>query len=337
MRIKDLLEGGWDTTATQSTVIKPSVVKASMAIINQFTADLNKWLVAKKQHQVQVGKPLGSSAYYEVDTEDKIYGDIDLQMIAAPVPNMSYAQFTTYWNNLADQFVKETNPKYVLQSESKPGHPILNLGKDLYVQVDFMWHEPKMSQWGASRATPERGIKGLLFGNMFSVLGELVGMSIQHAGVQYKTQGGKQVSFSKQKDTQLHTISIDPHSFVLDIFHDMAKQLGINSPKIDPLLKQFPGNNISDVKISNLVNSIKGLAKSFEANGMFGKGILTGFTSAEDFINLFIHRYETKAMEDVNNKKRDKAATPEAQARAEADKQKVLTGLDTVKKYFASN
>jgi hypothetical protein len=336
MLIRDLLEGGWDTTATQSTVIKPSVVKAAMAVIHQFTDDLNKWLVAKKQHPVKVGKPLGSSAYYEVDTEDKIYGDIDLQMIAAPVQGTAYNQFTSYWNNLADQFVKETKPAYVLIDESKPGHPILNLGKDLYVQVDFMWHEPKMSNWGAARATPERGIKGLLFGNMFSVLGELLNMSIQHAGVQFKTQNGVHVPFSKQKDTQVHTVSIDPHSFVLDIFHQEAKNLGIQHPKVDPLLKQFPGNNTADVKISNLVNSVKGLAKSFEANGMFGHGTLQGYTSADDFVAQFVSRYEAKAMDDVNNKKRDKAATPEAIARAEADRQKVLNGLATVKSYFAS-
>ena len=335
MLIRDLFEGGWDTTATQSTVIKPSVVKAAMAVINQFTADLNKWLLSKKQHQVKVGKPLGSSAYYEVDTEDKIYGDIDLQMIGAPVPNLSYAQFTTYWNNLADQFVRETNPPYVFAEESKPGHPIIKLGKDLFVQVDFMWHEPKMSHWGAARATPERGIKGLLFGNMFSVLGELLNMSIQHAGVQFKTQNGQHVPFSKQKDTVVHTVSIDPHSFVLDIFYQEAKNLGIQNPKVDPLLQKFPGNNTADVKISNLVNSVKGLAKSFEVNGMFGKGLLVGFTSAADFIAVFLQRYESKAMDDVNNKKRDKAATPEAIARAEADKQKVLNGLATVKKLFS--
>ena len=39
-------------------------------------------------------------------------------------------------------------------------------------------------------------------------------------------------------------------------------------------------------------------------------------------------------MTDVNAKKRDKAGTPEAKARAEADRDKVLSGLESVKGLF---
>jgi hypothetical protein len=39
-------------------------------------------------------------------------------------------------------------------------------------------------------------------------------------------------------------------------------------------------------------------------------------------------------MIDVNSKKRDKAQTPEAQARAEQDREKVLRGLEQIKGYF---
>ena len=46
-------------------------------------------------------------------------------------------------------------------------------------------------------------------------------------------------------------------------------------------------------------------------------------------------RYEF-AMLDINNKKRDKAPTPEAIARAQADREKVLKGLETVKGYFGA-
>lgn len=340
MLLYELFEGGWDTTATQSTVIKPAIVKASLSVIEKFAHDFNAWLAKKGQKPVKVGRPTGSAAYYQSDIEsdpEKIYGDVDLQMIAEPVEGLTYGQFTGYWNKLADEFVKETNPSYVLQGESKPGHPIIQVGKDAYVQVDFMWHEPKLSSWGAARVTPERGVKGLLFGNMFSVLGELLDMSIQHAGVQYKTQDGVHVPFSKQKNVQVNTLSTSPDSFVLDIFKHEAKQAGVPNPKVDPLLAKFPGNDPSNVKISNMVNSVKGLAKSIESNNMFGKNDLASFSSADDFIQKFVARYEAKAMDDVNSKKREKANTPEAIARAEADKQKVLSGLEMVKKLFASN
>jgi len=51
-------------------------------------------------------------------------------------------------------------------------------------------------------------------------------------------------------------------------------------------------------------------------------------------LNRFLERYTEKAMLDITDKKRDKAATPEAIARAEDDKQKVLKGLAMVTRYF---
>lgn len=337
MRIRDLFEGGWDTTITQGTVIKPAVVTAVLKIIARFTIDFNKWLSTKGIGSVEMGKPTGSGAYYakdQVENPDKIYGDVDLQMVAPAVEGLTYGQYTSYWNKLADEFVKETNPSYIHPGESKPGHPIVKIGENSYVQVDFMWHEPNMRQWGAARVTPEHGVKGLLFGNMFSGLGEILDMSIQHAGVQLKTQNGVHVPFSKQKDVKVHTITTNPRTFIYDIFKYEANALGITEPKIDPLLKQFPGNDIDNVKISTLASGIKGLAKSFELNNMYGRGDLAKFSSAQDFLSKFVDRYEEKAMADVNAKKREKATTPEAIARAEADKLKVVQGLQIVKNYF---
>ena len=143
--------------------------------------------------------------------------------------------------------------------------------------------------------------------------------------------------FSKQKVTVVKTISTDPRSFIYDIFMNEYEQITGQEPgtaKVDPLLDKFRGNDPSDVKISKLINAVKGLARSFQINGMYGKKDLAGFGDAHDFLNKFVQRYEEKAMTDVNAKKRDKAETPEAKARAEADRQKVLSGLDTVKGLF---
>ena len=338
MKIREIIvEGGWDTTVTQGTVIKPAVVKTALGVVQQFVADFNRYLQAHSQGPVEMGRPTGSSAYHEKDQEqdpDKVYGDIDLQMIAPPVEGMTYGQFTSYWNKLADEFVRTQSPSYVHHTESKPGHPIFQVGPNAYVQVDFMWHEEKLRDWGATRVTPEHGVKGLLTGNMYSVFGELMDMSIQHAGVQLKMLDGERVPFSKQKDVEVVTVSTDPMKFILDTFKYMAQQQGIRNPKIHPLLKQFSGNDINDVRIEKLVNGIKGFAVSAEANGMFGQGELAKFGSATDYLNTFWNRYKEKAMIDVEGKKRDKAQTPDAIARAENDRKKILQGLDMVKGYF---
>lgn len=334
MRAKEfLLQGGWDTKKTQGTVLKPAVVGVALNVIDKFTADFNNWLAAKGLGQVQRGKPTGSGAYYQQDTAenpDKIYGDIDLQMIGSSVAGATIGQFNLYWNKLADQFIRDTNVSYIDLEDTKPGHPIVQIGQGQYVQVDFMWHTAELSHWGAARVTPERGIKGLLMGNMYSVLGELLDLSIQHAGVQLKTQNGQQVPFSKHKDIELKTISTNPSTFVLDILRYYGGK------QIDPLLKANPGTNTADVKISTLVNAVKGLANSFEINNMFGRGILSRFANANDFLNKFIQRYTEKAEMDINAAKRDKAETPEAKARAEADKQAVRKGLNMVQGLFAN-
>lgn len=336
-----LVEGGWDTTVTQGTVIKPQLVKAALAVVEQYVNDFNVFLSDRGLGRVEMGKPTGSSAYWERDLAndpERIYGDIDLQMIAPPVEGLSYGQFTAHWNKLADDFVKTRRPAYIEDAESKPGHPIFKIGPKLFVQVDLMWHEEKMRDWGAARVTPEHGVKGSLFGNMFSVFGELLDMSIQHAGVQLKIQNGERVPFSKQKDTEVVTVTANPRTYMLDTFKYLYERITgerVNrKTAIAPLLKEFPGNDVDDVRIQKLVNGVRGFAQTCEMHGLFGQGDLAGFTNAQDFINKFWQRYEEKALVDLAAKKREKASTPDAVARAQADKEKIMRGLAQVKGYF---
>lgn len=332
MKIREIIrEGGWDSKKTQNTVITPPVLRVALTQMQRFTSDFNKWLAAKELPQVRMGKPTGSGSYHMIDPDDKIYGDIDLQMVA-PEPEQGWTQnqFTTFWNGLADQFVKEGHAPYVDLTDSQVGHPIVHLGDDQYVQVDFMWHPERLERWGAARTTPEHNIKGLLSGNIYSAFGALLDMSIQHAGVQLKVIGTEHVPFSKRKDTQLITISDEPTTFIYDIFMFEANKQGIENPEISPLLKQFPGNDIDDVRLSKLLNGVMGFAQSCELNDMFGKGVLSKYSSAEDFIHEFWTLYEHKALKDIASSKRDKAETPQAIARAEDDKKKVLQGLKLV-------
>ncbi len=121
INVIDVMEGGWDTTVTQGTVIKPQLVKAALAVVEQFVMDFNVYLSDRGFGRVEMGRPTGSSAYWERDLAndpEHIYGDIDLQMIAPPVEGMSYGQFTAHWNKLADDFVKTRRPAYIEDAES---------------------------------------------------------------------------------------------------------------------------------------------------------------------------------------------------------------------------
>jgi hypothetical protein len=332
-------EGGWDTTATQSTVVTPAVVKRALVVAQKFITDFNQWLTNNgHEEQARVGHPLGSSAYHDVDAEDKVYGDIDLQIV---VPDMegTHSSMQGQWNKWQDQFLQDTQPEYVLMDvgESKPGHPICKIGPDQYVQIDFIWHIERNAEWGRYRATPERGLKGLLNGNMFSVLGSLLDMSIQHAGVQLKVSAeGKQVSFATRKDTTLKTISSSPTTFILDILYYVADQSGLDRKqvKVASQLKSHPGVQTSEVKVQVLAQGIQGLAQSFELNRLYGKGILSAYDSIASFLHSFTDAYSTKVKNEIASAKRDKASTPEAIARADHDRQVIQQGLDTVLSYF---
>lgn len=343
MLIQDLFEGGWTTTVTQGTVIHPSTVKKALAMMERFVLDFNVYAKQNGIPTVKVGHPTGSSAYHDVDPEDKIYGDIDLQIVVPELkdkPNMSTGQTQYFWNKQFGDFVKATSPTYV-HPESTPGHPILQIANDAWVQIDMMPHPEPLATWGRYRATPERGVKGMLNGNMFAVTGEMLMLNLQHAGVQYKEQHGRRVPYAgTRKDFELKTITTNIETFMRDIFEHEYKLITYRDPanaKIDPLLEKYPGSNLKEVKISNLVNAVKGMAKSFELNGMYGKGSLTAFANADDFLNKFVEIYMAKAQGAINASKRDKAETPEAKARAEADKKSIAQGAKMVQQLFANS
>lgn len=338
MRIFEIIsEGGWDTTATQSTVIHPSTVKTALATTEKLISGFNNFLKSKGIAPVRIGAPTGSSAYHDVDSEDKIYGDIDLQIVVPEIEELAdktTSQIQGYWHKLIDDYIKSNKLDYI-HPDSTPGHPIVSIGRDKWVQVDLMPHPERLEKWGRFRTTPERGVKGLLMGNMFSVLGELLKMSIQHSGVQFKVRDRvKQPYSTTRKNYELVTLSTDIENFVMDIFKHQAEEAGIKDPVVDPQLKANPGVDPKEVKIQRMVNAVKGLANSFAANDMYGKGDLAEYSSPDDFLSKFKAIYTQKAEKDINAAKRDKAATPEAKARAEADRKKVADGLKMVMGMF---
>jgi hypothetical protein len=339
MKIRELLvEGGW--TTGDNPGIKAKVVKQGIAAVQNFLKDFNPWLKQQGLGPMKVGHPTGSAAYHEIDDpENTIYGDMDLQVIIPDLPeydDMTSGQVQGRWGALINKFIQDSDLPYIDKSESRGAQPMFILGDGNKVQVDIMPHPEKTAEWGRYRATGEHGLKGLLNGNIFATMSELIPVNLQHKGIQYKTVNGKKVNYGKTlKNYNLHTVGQDIKRWILDIFLHEAEELGIQNPKIDPLLKNNPGVDTMNVNVERLVNGVKGFAQSCELNGMFGQGDLERFSSADDFINQFTSSYVEKSQHAITAPKRDKASTDASQARAVKDREALSAGLEYVKKLFS--
>jgi hypothetical protein len=330
-----LLEGGYASTLTQSTTITPKVIALVKPKIEKFISEYNQYAKDNGFPPIKFGAFLGSTAHYQADQEDpntqnNTYGDIDIQIEVPPFEETSLKN-QSQWYKVFHKFVQEFSPTDV-SPESPEGHPIINIGNDQWVQVDLLVHPSNLVEWGRYRATPERGLKGLLYGNLFAVLGDCLNMSIQYNGVQFKVKDGKKQPFASTRGNfELHTITTNIQTFLLDIFKVMAKDiLGTSETPIDPLLKNNPGANVAEVKAEHLLNGIKGLVRSFEINHMFGIGDLAEYETPRVFLERFWTIYSKKVEDTLNGPKWAKAS-PEKVAQAHA---KIRGDLEKVKKIF---
>lgn len=346
--LKDLDEGGWSVAATQGTVITPSVIKKTLEIVKkQFLPDLNKYLKKEKLGRVKMGHPTGSSAHYAADPEHVIYGDLDLQIIVPEVEGKETSgQLQSFWQKKVADFIKanEPNLSYMHPENSKLlQKPLIKLDDEHYIQIDLMPHTEKGSEWGRYRVTAERGLKGIMSGNLYWVLGDMFNFSIQHiGGLQYKTVDGKKIKFGdKIKTAKVNTAGEDIKTFILDLFKHEVEMIKPTKVKIDPMLKANPGikveKDLEKLRVSPQVRGIIGLAKSFEASGMYGKGDLEPYANAQEFLNEYLKKYMYKAQVAIDNKKRDKAETEHDVARAKKDREEFSKGSQYIRYLFQNN
>jgi hypothetical protein len=173
---------------------------------------------------------------------------------------------------------------------------------------------------------------------MFSVLGSLMNMSIQHAGVEYKERDGvKQPYITTRKNYVLKSASTNIERFILDIFRHEYQLITGRDPanaEIDPLLAQNPGVDVANPNIARLARGIQGLARSFEINGLYGQGDLQPYKSAQDFLQTFLTQYNAKSQAAIQATKFDKAATAAARERAQRDKERIAQGTQQVNQMF---
>jgi len=334
-----LNEGGWEDVITQKTKLNPEIVKAALRTVEVFVNGLNKYLYSQGIDPVKMGHPLGSTAYVNVDEPETEYGDIDMQMIAPDIEGKSSFQITKHYNELIDQFIATAKPDYIYD-KGKPtnGHPIFKLSDDVYVQVDMLWTVQRLAKWDRWRKTPMQGIKGLITGNLYSTLGEVINMSLQSA-VLMKIKNGEPINFQKgRKPDQVIEVTSDIENFGLDILkfvYEAVNNGDSSGMQVDPELQQYPGLKTASVQITDLVHTVKGLAKSFELNGLYGKHVLKDYNNAQELIDTYLKHYLDKADKAGRGAKLDKATTPAELAKVQELRDKIAKGVSIVKQAFA--
>lgn len=309
MRAREfIVEGGWASSLTQGTKITPQLIQHVMKVLLQdFIPSLNAHLKANELAPVKISRPAGSATYYERDLQqqpDKEYGDVDVQFHIPRIEGTTNNANADIYKKAIKEFCDST-PDY---STDNGTNIILRVGKD-YVQVDLVYSYYEAEAWTKALA-PEWNVKGVLCNSLYSSFGEALNLSFGGGhGVQVKTQNGKIVPFRTTKDVILTTITNNPDTWALDI----AKYFG---GKMNAQLKKYPGV-LDEVRVSDIINSFKGIAQSLEEVGKID--------NAQEFLQKVKSIYLAKIEKAANSSKFDKAATPEAIAKAKKTKDTLLT------------
>ena len=335
-----IVEGGWEDTITQKTKLNPAIVKQALRTVEVFVNGLNKYLQSQGDELVKMGHPLGSTAYINVDEPETEYGDIDMQMIAPAIEGKSSFQISKHYNEQIDNFIAKVKPDYIYNT-GKPtsGHPIFKIADDVFVQVDMLWTTQRLSKWDRWRKTPMRGIKGLIMGNLYSTLGEVINMSLQSA-VLMKMKGGEPINYQRGRNPdEIVEVTTDIENFGTDILKHVYNAVNgsLDGIQIDPLLKTNPGLKTGDVQIADIIKTVKGLARSFELNNLFGKYNLKEYSNADELLNKYITHYLDKADKAGKGAKLAKAKTPAELAKVQELRDKIAKGVALVKQAWAES
>lgn len=311
-------EGGWASSMTQGTHITPQLVANVMVTLQkQFVPLLNNFLSSKQLAPINISAPAGSATYYKRDLANdptREYGDVDVQMQIPRIPHLNNAQNAKLYQLAIKEFCDQADN----YSSDNGINVILQIG-DEYVQVDLIVSYYENKQWLKTLA-PEYRVKGVLCNSLYSSLGEALDFSFGGAhGVQVKTQHGKTVPFRTVKDVELQTITNNPDTWAVDI----CKYLGCT--KFSSLLQQYPGT-LDEVRTSDIVQSFKGIADSLELNGKI--------ESADELLSKVRQIYLAKIQKGIESSKFDKAATPDAVAKAEATKHTLATKSQEIAALF---
>tara|TARA_B100000214_G_C23956046_1_gene622889 strand:+ start:29 stop:577 length:549 start_codon:yes stop_codon:yes gene_type:complete len=127
-----------------------------------------------------------------------------------------------------------------------------------------MGHYGDNSEKKSGRYTPEKGLKGMTIGNLYSALGSYFTLSVGAEGVQARVKDGYRVSPRMRKDVEIQVVSTDIENFLIDV----ARYVGGNDISLHPDLLSNPGLSADAVRISDLAKGIKGLALTLHDAGL---------------------------------------------------------------------
>lgn len=314
-----LKEGGWSSVATQNTIITPMMVDHAVKILHDFVAKLNVHLKLNNVPPVELGDTCGSTTYYKRDmvtNPTREYGDIDVNLFITRIEGMSNNANANLYKSRIKEFCQHNDD---FQTDNGT-NVIIKIGAD-YIQIDFITAYHHNREWTKALA-PEYNVKGVLCNSLYSSFGEALHLSFGGGhGLQVKMQDDKIVPFRTVKDATLHTISNNPKTWAIDI----AKFFGCT--KMSPKLKAYPGMK-DEVRVTDIVNSFKGIAETLESNGKLPHG----YPDATHLIHAVKAIYLGKINTVIMSSKFDKAISPAAVEKAEKTKEQ----LTTKGAYFAS-
>lgn len=296
-------EGGWASALTQDTKVTPQLVAEVMKRLEVFVTSLNQYLEAQGLPATEISGPGGSATYYQRDLAqrpDAEYGDIDVQFHVHRIAGQSDSASEATYKTAIQKFLANNQ-----NFSTDNGVNIILKVKEGHAQVDLIYSFMDARDWVRALA-PEYKVKGVLCNSLYSSLGQALSISFGGGrGVQVKTREGDIVPFSTQKGVEVQTITLDPHNWARDI----AKFFGAR--KASATLKSYPGLR-DEVRVSDIVNSIRGIAETLEANGVLPES----YASAQALLDRVREIYLDKINKAIQSSKFEKAASPEAQARA---------------------
>lgn len=311
-------EGGWASVETQNTIITPAVLAEAVEVANKFAKEFNDW--QSKQGldlEIKMGRPKGSGTYYERDLAQdptREYGDIDIECFIHSQDGTSSAQRITAYKSAITEFALNS-PDYSTEN----GTNITMKTSAGAVQVDLIYTYHEHANW--SRAlSPEYRVKGVISTSLTSALAEVLNLSFSTQGLQVKTRNGQPVSFRQSKDTQLHTVSLDPENWAKDIYKFYYTLATGDTPTNLPANLVVHSGLKDEQRLSDIVLAIKSLGSALEEDGLLGNGALAQVANKQDMMSKISSIFAGKLEAVINSSKFDKAATPVAVKNAEKTK-----------------
>jgi hypothetical protein len=327
-------EGGWATTKTQETVIRPKIIADSVKKMTAISSDFARHCQTLNLPPLEFIKPIGSGTWYEDDIEsqpDKVYGDVDY-MISYPTLDLEdkgeraneIASIKLYNKELMS-FLKKQNYAFIdlpeTEKVSSDSSVKLIMGVDTeegkgWIQMDIVITHSGYKEWSIFRLTPIRNVKGFVLGNLYSAFGEVLEISIQPRGVRAKFSGSDMVAYGKRAGVEDRLLTANINTFMQDIAKFFWAESGtkeLYSPSSD--FASWKGIKPNDPKFEDLCDGIKGLANTLEKLGEFGTVIK--YRSAKELLDAVKSRYISKMEAAASSSKFDKAETPAAQAAAD--------------------